>query len=144
MGHKSASGPHTRFTQFRVPSSQLLAPPESGAAVVEQTFAISAAIVGSMCVGIMRAAFEAALAYAKKETRGGTVKIIERQSVADKLIDIKTRIDAGRMLTWKAMGTLENGPGGWESRLEACLESKIWCGKVVTRSVLDAMEVVGM
>ncbi|KAF2495593.1 acyl-CoA dehydrogenase NM domain-like protein [Lophium mytilinum] len=71
-GHKAASGPHSRFTDFCVPEKNLLAPPGSGAQLVEQTFGTSAAIVGAMATGIMRAAFEAAIAFAKSDTRGGT------------------------------------------------------------------------
>ncbi|KAF2197519.1 acyl-CoA dehydrogenase NM domain-like protein [Delitschia confertaspora ATCC 74209] len=145
LGHKSASSPHTRFTNFRVPAANLLAAPDgTGAKIVELTFGTSAAIVGAMSVGIMRAAFEAALSFAKSDTRGGKVKIIKRQSVADKLMDIKMRVEAARMLTWKAMSGLEREGGSWESKLEACLEAKIWCSEQVVPVVTDAMAVVGM
>ena len=53
-GHKAASAPHSRFTNFRVPDRNLLAAPGEGATVVEQTFGSSATIVGAMAVGIMR------------------------------------------------------------------------------------------
>lgn len=92
----------------------------------------------------MRSAFEAALAYCKSAKRGGKVAIIEHQSVADKLIDIKMRVDAGRLLTWKAMSGIDNGPGNWESRLEGALEAKIWCSDNAVKCVVDAMAVVGI
>lgn len=137
-------GPHTRFSSFRVPASHLLAPPGKGTAIVEQTFGSSAAMVGAMSVGIMRAAFEAALDFCKNDTRGGVVPIIEHQSVADKLIDIKIRIEAARSLVWKAMCNIEKGPGQWENKLETALEAKIWCSDQAPKAVIDAMAVVGM
>ncbi|ORY13316.1 acyl-CoA dehydrogenase/oxidase [Clohesyomyces aquaticus] len=143
-GLVSSSGPYSRFTKFRVPAGNLLCPPGQGAQIVEQTFGSSAAIVGAMSVGIMRATFEAALKFCKSDTRGGTVPIIEKQSVADKLIDMKMRVEAARTLTWKALSVLENGPGGWESRLEIALEAKIWCSDQAPKTVIDAMAVVGM
>ncbi|KAF2807895.1 acyl-CoA dehydrogenase NM domain-like protein [Mytilinidion resinicola] len=143
-GHKAASGPHSRFTEFRVPEKNLLAPPGSGAELVEKTFGSSAALVGAMAIGIMRAAFDAALAFAKSDTRGGTAPILYRQSVADLLIDIKMRVEAGRALTWKALSCLEKGPGGFEARLEIALEAKIWCSDQAVKCVMDAMKTVGM
>ncbi|KAF2195287.1 hypothetical protein K469DRAFT_649049 [Zopfia rhizophila CBS 207.26] len=143
-GHKSAIGPHSRFTDFRVPEANLLASPGKGAAIVEQTFGSSAALVGAMSVGIMRATFEAALAFCKSNTRGGTVPILERQGVADKLIDIKMKVEAARALTWKALSVIEKGLGVWESRLEIALEAKIWCSDQAPKAVVDAMGIVGM
>jgi alkylation response protein AidB-like acyl-CoA dehydrogenase len=117
-----------------------------GAQIVERTFGTSAAIVGAMSVGIMRHAFEAALAFAKTDARGGSKAIIEHQSVADHLIDAKCTIEAARTLTWKAMAVLESEDEEvrWEQRLEIALESKIWCSEQAPRVVLGCMGVVGM
>ncbi|KAJ9137519.1 putative acyl-CoA dehydrogenase [Pleurostoma richardsiae] len=143
-GHTAASGPHSRFYEFRVPSKNLLAPPGKGAQVVEMTFGSSAAIVGAMSVGIMRAAFEASLGFARSDCRGGTVPIIQRQSVADLLVRVKTRTETARLLTWKALHAIENGPGHWLSRLELALEAKIFASDAAVESVVDAMKAVGM
>jgi nitroalkane oxidase len=145
-GYPSASGPHSRFTNLRVPAKNLLCPPGGrGAQVVEQTFGSSAALVGAMGVGLMRAAFEAALGFARVETRGGAVgPILGRQSVADLLIDVKIRAETSRLLTWKALHAIENGPGGWKARLELALEAKIYSSEAAVQSVVDAMKAVGM
>ncbi|KAJ6276049.1 acyl-CoA dehydrogenase/oxidase, partial [Bipolaris maydis] len=145
-GHKSVNGPHSRFTNFRVPAANVLAKPGEGAQVVEQTFGMSAAIVGAMCVGVMRHAFEAALTFCKKENRGGKIPVLEHQSVSDRLIDAKMKIEAARVLVWKAMCVLESKEEkvGWQARLEVALEAKIWCSEQVTQVVLGCMSVVGM
>ncbi|KAF3004662.1 hypothetical protein E8E14_001110 [Neopestalotiopsis sp. 37M] len=143
-GFTSANGPHSRFTNLRVPATNVLCAPGTGVQTVEQTFGSSAALVGAMCVGVMRAAFESALQFCKTDTRGGTVPIIQHQSVADKLMDIKMRVEAGRLLTWKALSGIEKGPGEWGNRLETALEAKIWCSEQVTKCVVDAMSAVGM
>lgn len=143
-GLPSTSGPHSRFRELRVPHADLLCPPGQGAEVVEQTFGSSAALVGAMGVGIMRATFEATLKYAKDETRGGSVPILERQSVGDLLIDIKMRIEASRLFAWKALHAIENGPGDWKARLELALEAKIHSSEAAVQSVVDAMKAVGM
>ncbi|KAL1961976.1 hypothetical protein VTN77DRAFT_711 [Rasamsonia byssochlamydoides] len=143
-GHVAVSGPRSRFTNLRVPAENLLAAPGTGAALVEETFGASAALVGAFSTSIMRATFEAALKFAREETRGGTVPILHRQTVADLLIDIKMRTDTSRLLTWKALHALQHGPGDFPSRLELCLQAKIFCSENSVRCVTDAMKVVGI
>jgi alkylation response protein AidB-like acyl-CoA dehydrogenase len=92
-----------------------------------------------MSVAIMAAAFEAALDFAKSDTRGGAEPIINRQSVADLLMEVKMKIDAARFLTWKAANALDNGLGG-----ELALEAKIFCSDLTVKAVADCMSAVGM
>lgn len=127
-----------------MPEENLLAAPGTGTAIVEQAFGTSAALVGALSVGIMRAAFEASLRFAKTDTRGGAVPLLQRQSVADLLIDIKMRADASRLLTWKALHGLQHGPGDFKARLELCLQAKVFCSDRAVQCVEDAMRVVGM
>jgi alkylation response protein AidB-like acyl-CoA dehydrogenase len=145
-GHKSVNGPHSRFTNLRVPHANLLAAPGHGAQVVERTFGMSAAMVAAMSVGVMRHAFESALAFCSTDTRGGTAPIIQYQSVSDRLMDVKMKIEAARALTWKAMSVLESKDDNvtWEQRLEIALEAKVWCSEQVVGAVETCMAVVGM
>jgi alkylation response protein AidB-like acyl-CoA dehydrogenase len=145
-GHASTSGPHTLFTSLRIPNSNLLAAPGTGAAIVERTFALSAALVGAMCVGVMRHAFDSALTFCRTETRGGSKKIVEHQSVSDRLLDVKMSIDAARALTWRAICIVERKDEevGWEARLEAAVQAKVWCSEQVVSAVEKCMGVVGM
>lgn len=141
-GHIACSGPHVKFTNLKVPITHLLAGsggPEA-AQIVNSVFTSSAAMVGAMSVGIMRAAFESALKFAKTSTAGGAVILLERQSVADLLIDIKIRIESSRYLTWKAGHALAHAEGG----AELAYETKISCSEKAVKCVADAMKVVGM
>lgn len=141
-GHTACSGPHIKFTNLRVPSTHVLAAPGTGAAsrLITGAFTMTAALVGAMSVGIMRKTFDSALLFTKTQNRGGTMQLLERQSVADVLIDIKMRVEAARYLTWKAAQSVELGIGDGELAFEA----KIWCSEAAVRSVTDAMRVVGM
>ncbi|MCL4448807.1 MAG: acyl-CoA dehydrogenase family protein [Actinobacteria bacterium] len=65
------------------------------------TFEASRPMVGIQAVGIARAAYEYALEYAQNRVQFGR-PIIENQAVAFKLADMKTRIDAARLLCWRA------------------------------------------
>ncbi|KAM0461770.1 hypothetical protein ACHAO4_000955 [Trichoderma viride] len=126
MGHIAASGPLTRYTNFKVPVTEVLAP-GNGASVIERAFSMSAALAGAMSVGIMRAAFEAALKFAREDSRRGTLKI-----------------DTSRILVWKALDGVEKGTGDDRSRYEACLQAKIYCSDQAVAAVWDTMQLVGI
>src|SRR5688500_16812829 len=87
------------------------------------TFEASRPAVGAQAIGIARAAYEYALEYAKERKQFGRA-IIENQSIAFMLADMKTEIDAARLLVWraawmaKAGKPFENGEGSM-SKLKA-------------------------
>ena len=140
IGHTAVNGPHMRFTNLRVPKANLLAPPGKGADVVEMTFTASAALVCAMGVGVMRQTFDKALAWAKVERRGGKETMLQKQSVADLLIKIKTRCEASRALCWRAACALGKTPFGGE----LCYEAKIFGSESAVESVTDAINLVGV
>jgi acyl-CoA dehydrogenase len=65
------------------------------------TFEATRPIVGAMAIGIARAAYEYSLDYAKERVQFGR-PIIQNQAVAFKLSDMRTEIDAARLLVWRA------------------------------------------
>ncbi|MER7923591.1 MULTISPECIES: acyl-CoA dehydrogenase family protein [unclassified Streptomyces] len=65
------------------------------------TFEASRPAVGAMAVGTARAAYEVALDYAKTREQFGR-PIIDNQGVAFQLADMRTSIDAARLLVWRA------------------------------------------
>ncbi|KAF9769984.1 hypothetical protein IL306_012514 [Fusarium sp. DS 682] len=145
IGHTGASGPHTRYTNFKVPANHLLC--EKGDAtvsIIEMAFSFTAALVGAMACGIMRTAFESALKFAKEDDRGGSVPIIQRQSVADLLINCKIKVDTSRLLVRNALDGFDKGRGDATSRLEACLQAKIYSGEAAVQAVWEVMQAVGM
>jgi alkylation response protein AidB-like acyl-CoA dehydrogenase len=66
-----------------------------------RTFELSRPTVGAQAVGVARAAYEYALAYARERVQFGR-PIIENQAVAFALADMKMEIDAARLLVWRA------------------------------------------
>jgi len=143
LGHTAVNGPHIRFTKLRVPKANLLVPPGKGADVIETTFTASAAIVCAMGTGVMRQAFDFALAWAKVEKRGGSDVMLKKQSVSDLLIKIKTRCEAARALTWKAACAFDKAPGAVPAA-ELCYEAKIFGSESAVETVVDAINLVGV
>ncbi|EXJ88806.1 hypothetical protein A1O3_01870 [Capronia epimyces CBS 606.96] len=101
LGHKVVNGSHIRSSKLVCPKSNLPAPPGKGADVVEMTFTASAVLVWAIRLGIMRQSSDRALAWAKHKTRRSKEGVIQKQSVADLLIRIKTRCEASRALVGK-------------------------------------------
>ena len=78
----------------------------TGGQAAMKTFERTRPTVGAMAIGVARAAYEYAVEYACQREQFGR-KIGEFQAVAFKLADMKSRIDAARMLVWRA---------GWMAR----------------------------
>ncbi|MDZ7883897.1 MAG: acyl-CoA dehydrogenase family protein [Mycobacterium sp.] len=72
------------------------------------TFERTRPTVGAMAVGVSRAAYEYALDYACEREQFGR-KIGDFQGVAFKLADMKARIDAARLLVYRAAWMARNG-----------------------------------
>ncbi len=73
-----------------------------------QTFEASRPTVGAQALGIARAAYEYALQYAKEREQFGR-PIVENQSIAFDLANMKLEIDAARLLVWRAAWMGRNG-----------------------------------
>ena len=80
-----------------IPEANLLGPRGKGLAIALSNLEGGRIGIASQALGIARAAFEAALAYARDRTQFGK-KLIEHQSIANYLADMHTRINAARLL----------------------------------------------
>lgn len=87
MGHTGASGPHTRYTNFKVPLDVVLFAPGKATPVIEQAFGVTAALVGAMAVGTMRAAFERALEFAKWDGQSRRISTNHPETKPGRLVD---------------------------------------------------------
>jgi len=95
--------------------------------------------VGAQAVGIARAALEYATEYAK--TRVQFKKpIIAHQGVGFKLADMATKVDAARLLCWRA-GWMGNA-GVPFTRGEGSM-AKLYAGDVAVEVCIDAIQILG-
>jgi acyl-CoA dehydrogenase len=104
-----------------------------------QTFEASRPTVGAQALGIARAAYEYALDYAKERQQFGRA-IIENQAIAFTLADVKTEIDAARLLVWRAawMGRNQVPFTNAEGSM-----SKLKSGEVATWATERAIQILG-
>ncbi|MBK9179365.1 MAG: acyl-CoA dehydrogenase family protein [Acidimicrobiales bacterium] len=103
------------------------------------TFEMTRPAVGAQAIGIARAAYEYALDYAKERKQFGR-PIIMNQSIAFMLADMKTEIDAARLLVWRAawMGAARKQFVSGEGSM-----SKLKAGRVAVWVTERAIQILG-
>ena len=103
------------------------------------TFERTRPAVGAQAVGVARAAYDYALEYAKTRVQFGR-PIIENQAIAFMLADMKTSIDAARLLVWRAAWMARNGQQFTSA--EGSM-SKLVAGETAVRVTEKAMQILG-
>jgi acyl-CoA dehydrogenase len=104
-----------------------------------QTFEATRPIVGAQAIGIARAAYEYALEYAKERRQFGRA-IIENQSIAFALADMKMEIDCARLLVWRASWMARSGQKF--TAAEGSM-SKLKAGEVAVAATEKAIQILG-
>jgi acyl-CoA dehydrogenase len=94
-----------------------------------ETFDRSRVTLAASATGLARAALEFAVQYAKERVQFGK-PISEHQAVAFRLADMALRVDASRLLTWRAATMLDRGRRATTEAAMAKLhasETAMWC-----------------
>jgi len=94
--------------------------------------------IAAQSLGMARAAYEAALAYAKEREAFGQ-KIIEHQAVAFRLADMATQLAAARGLALAAAALRDAG----EPCLQAAAMAKLFASEMAERVASDAIQIHG-
>ncbi|MCD2197558.1 acyl-CoA dehydrogenase [Actinomycetospora endophytica] len=130
-----------RLDRVRVPRANLLGQEGQGVALTRNAFLPSGASIGVFAVAAMREAFDVAYRFARTETRGGAVPILEHQAVSDALADAKGRIEAARLLAWRALdAVMTQHP----SALELGLHAKVLGSETAVEVITKLVQVVGV
>jgi acyl-CoA dehydrogenase len=93
------------------------------------TFDRSRVTLAASATGLARAALEYAVAYSKEREQFGS-PIASHQAVAFRLADMALRVDAARLLTWRAAEMLDRGERATAEAAMAKLaasETAMWC-----------------
>ncbi|MDQ1046301.1 acyl-CoA dehydrogenase family protein [Streptomyces sp. V4I2] len=141
LGHRAHQTPAITLRDVRVPRGNILGGPGAGRQIVAGSFIPTAALVGVFALAKMRAAFEFALDFAKRERRAGAVPIIDHQAVGYALADAKSAMEAVRYLSWKACHALDTES---PAAAELALHAKIFGSETAVRVITDLMRVVGI
>ncbi|MBM3532467.1 MAG: acyl-CoA dehydrogenase [Alphaproteobacteria bacterium] len=94
--------------------------------------------IGAQAIGMARAAYEAALAYAKERQTFGK-PIFEHQAVGFRLADMATQIEAARQLVLHAAALRDAG----ERCLKEASMAKLFASEIAERVCSDAIQIHG-
>ena len=101
MGQHASDTAQILFEDCRVPAANLIGNEGQGLKIALSGLEGGRIGIASQAVGMARAAFECALAYAKQRQAFGK-PIFEHQAVQFKLAEMATKIEAARQLIWHA------------------------------------------
>jgi alkylation response protein AidB-like acyl-CoA dehydrogenase len=108
MGQRAIVNAEMFLADVRIPEDRRLGDEGEGFYGLMRTFDRSRIVLGSAATGLARAALEYATDYAKTRVQFGK-PIAEHQAVAFRLADMAVRIDAARLLVWRAARAIEAG-----------------------------------
>jgi alkylation response protein AidB-like acyl-CoA dehydrogenase len=138
MGQHSSDTAQILFENCRIPAENLIGEEGQGYKIALSGLEGGRIGIASQSVGMARAAFDAALAYARdRETFGKP--IFEHQSVQFKLAEMATKIEAARQLIRHAASMKD---AGLPCLKEAAM-AKLFASEMAERVVSDAMQVFG-
>ena len=122
----------------RLPGDRLLGDAGGGFLVAMDFFEVSRPQVAAAAVGVGRAAFEHATAYAREREAFGR-PLLARQGISFKLADMAMALEAARLLVWRACAALDAG----EDAGLLGSYAKAFAADTAMRVTTDAVQVLG-
>jgi len=138
LGIRGSKSSQIYLDEVRLPADALLGEVGGGFKVAMSTLDGGRIGIAAQALGIARAAFEDALAYAQQRRTMGK-PIIQHQAIAFKLADMATEIDAARLLTLRAAYLKDHKqPFGKEAAM-----AKLYASDVANRAAREAIQIFG-
>jgi alkylation response protein AidB-like acyl-CoA dehydrogenase len=138
VGFRAYPNGQLAFEDVYVPKENLLAGKENFDTSGGQMAGLNDIELAATAMGIARAAFEAALDYAKQRVQGGKT-IIQHQAVSGLLADMYMDLQAGRSLVWQTARIFSSG----RRDTKMSMASARFTTKVVLKVTTDALTIFG-
>jgi len=126
------------FENCNVPAANLLGREGEGYRIALSNLEAGRIGIAAQAVGMARAAFDAALAYARERTSFGKV-LAEHQAVNFKLADMATQIEVARQMVWHAAALRDAG----KPCLKEASMAKLFASEMAERVCSDAIQIHG-
>jgi len=139
MGQRCSDTRAITFDNVRVPVENLIGGSESGGWMnAMSAFDMSRPNIAAHATGLARAAYEHALQYSNERHTFGK-PLHKHQAIQFMLADMKTKIEASRLLTWKSAYEADNGIRNTESAAHA----KRFAADTAMEVSTDAVQIFG-
>lgn len=138
MGQHASDTAQILFENCRIPVENLLGQAGEGYKIALSNLEAGRIAIGAQSVGMARAAFEAAVGYAKEREAFG-VPIVQHQAVLFRLADMATQIEVARQMIWHAASLRDaNRPCLKEASM-----AKLFASEMAERVCSDAIQIHG-
>lgn len=138
MGLRGSDTAELIFQECRVPAENLLGVENEGFKIALATLDGGRIGIAAQALGIAQGAFEEALAYAK-ERKQFNRPIADFQAIQFMLADMRTEIDAARLLTHRAAWTRHQG----RPVTAIAAEAKLYASEMANRVAYKAVQIFG-
>ena len=138
VGQRASDTAQIVFERCEVPAGNRLGDEGQGYRIALANLEAGRINIGAQAVGMARAAFEAAVAYARERQAFGQ-PIIEHQAVNFRLADMAVEIEAARQLVWHAAALRSAG----EPCLKEASMAKLFASEMAERVCSAAIQVHG-
>ncbi|ASL27705.1 acyl-CoA dehydrogenase family protein [Azotobacter chroococcum] len=138
MGIRAADTCAVSLSGCSIPAQNLLGERGKGLAIALSNLEGGRIGIAAQALGIARAAFEAALAYARERVQFGK-PIVEHQSIANLLADMHTQLNAARLLTLHAARLKSAGL----PCLSEASQAKLYASEMAERVCSKAIQIHG-
>lgn len=138
MGIRASDTCALALTDCRVPEANLLGERGKGLAIALSNLEGGRIGIGAQALGIARAAFEAALRYARDRVQFGK-PIAEHQSIANLLADMQTQLNAARLLILHAARLKSAGL----PCLSEASQAKLFASEIAEKVCSQAIQIHG-
>jgi alkylation response protein AidB-like acyl-CoA dehydrogenase len=138
MGIKPCITGSLALSDLKVPESNLVGELSRGFYYALELFDSTRITIAAQAVGMAQGAFEKAFQYAKNRKQFGA-PIIKFQGISFKLVEMSTKIEAARLLTYKAAWLYDQG----KVSPMATSMAKAYASRVAMEVTDDAMHVLG-
>jgi hypothetical protein len=138
LGQRASDTAQIAFENCRIPADSLLGAEGEGYRIALSNLEGGRIGIAAQSVGMARAAYEAALAYAKEREAFGK-PIIEHQAVSFRLADMATQIEVARQMVWHA-ATLRDAQ---RPCLKEASMAKLFSSEMAERVCSDAIQIHG-
>jgi alkylation response protein AidB-like acyl-CoA dehydrogenase len=138
LGMRASETCEVLFEQCRIPASQLLG--EAGQGFIQTLQVLDAGRIGiaALAVGLAQGAYETARDYAFERRQFGR-PIGTFQSIRWKLVDNAVRVEAARLLTYRAAWLKDQGR---RMTLESSM-AKLYASEIAVRAAEDGVQIHG-
>ena len=138
LGQRASDTAQLVFEDLEVSPDQMLGQEGEGYRIALANLEVGRIGIAAQSVGMARAAYEAAVAYAKERETFGQ-KLIAHQAVAFRLADMATQLAAARALVLEAAAKRDAG----EPALQAAAMAKLFASEMAEKVASDAIQIYG-